>query len=192
MNSELFYQEDNGAVYVRIDGVLRHILNYETFSNLFEGPISPDQYTKFVNQSSAPFEIGTPIMDGAQLINHSEDGKVYLTDIYPWSENQDIIVYRHIINPDQFNQIGFSWNKIETKDTIGSVGVPVSVESGDNLNIVFHVAAYYNIYGVFAYAEKLNPKFESIYKRYAIGVNNLPAIKAEIIKWQGKMDGLGA
>ena len=195
MKNKLYYEEDNKAVYIHMDGVLRHIVNPETFSNLFDGPITPADYIKFENASKAPYDIGTPIMNGAILVKNPDDARVYLKDIYPWDNNQNV-VYRHIINPEQFNDFGFAWDKIVTENkniviyNSSKEGVPID-EDITNFNIIYYLTAYYNVYNVFAFKAKLNPYFESIYKRYPpVGINNLPAIKTEIIQWQDKLNEL--
>lgn len=158
--SKLYYQQDNGAVYIHLDGGLRHIPNPKTFENLFAGPINPESYIQFPKLEAAPLPILTqwPIADNAKVVETPDPTcGILLQDKYPWG---DTIVLRHIINPTQMSEIGFDYNKvIDIRDDI-NIGVPLSIESNANINAIQNLSGYYNIYNYLIIGGALNPFFE--------------------------------
>lgn len=162
MKNKLYYQQDNGAVYIHLDGGLRHIPNPDTFLNLFAGSIQPSEYINFPNASAAPLTILTnwPIMDNARLVdttNHAQG--ILLEDKYPWS---DTVVLRHVINPNQMNTLGFDWNKVVRYEETVHIGVPLKIESNYNTNAIYFLDGYHNLYGNFYFGSPLNPYFQQL------------------------------
>ena len=165
--NKLYYQQDNGAVYIHLDGGLRHIPNPDTFSNLFDGFINPEAYHQFANAEAAPLPILTqwPIIDNALLVSteNPADG-ILLQDSYAW--DKETIVVRHVINPNQMNAIGFDWNKVEETNNKINKGVPLTIESNTNINAVQNLKGYYSIYNYLIVGGELNPFFKYLLSQF--------------------------
>ena len=85
--TKFYYQQDNGTVYLHLDGGLRHIPNPTTLWNLIRGPLDPASYIQFPDAEAAPFPIFTrwPIAKKAKLVaTHHSTYAVFLEDKYPW------------------------------------------------------------------------------------------------------------
>ncbi len=162
--SNLYYETDNGAVYLYMDGVLRHIPNPSTFNNLFDGPITPSAYVNFSSSVNPPLPIGTPIMEGASLVQSSSEG-IFLQDQMPWNRSE--IVLRHIVNPQQLTNLGFSTtNMLQPGVNPTHKGVPIALESKDNYAAAEALAGYYALYNHFIITAKLNPFFIYLLANY--------------------------
>ena len=97
----MYRNPKNGAVYVHINGELRHLPNPPTADQLI-----PDWGKRFKNLPSVHFNsktIGEPLRDNSMLIKGDKTGAVYLLS------NKA----QHIANPETFNAFGFSWGKIK-------------------------------------------------------------------------------
>lgn len=154
----LFFQEDNSAVYVKLDGTLRHVPNVPTFENLFPGGIDPNNYTRFANIDCAPYPIGRPLMDGARLVGNPAG--ICLTDVMPWEP--DKVVLRHVINPEQMNDCGFDWEKVVYYDGPLFIGVPLATDSDENMKVAEELAGLYALYAHIIFEAPMNPYFEPL------------------------------
>ena len=190
--SKLYHQDDTGAVYIHLDGGLRHIPNPNTFHNLFAGKLIASEFISFSNAADAPFPILTkwPIMDNAKLVHtdKTEQG-ILLEDKYPWS---DKVVLRHVIDPNQMNTLGFDWNKVVEYSGDVTLGVPLNIESNNNINAIQYLAGYYDLYGKFFFSSPVNPFFMYLLKQFP----GMPRtkykmpLKALISKYQKIVDNL--
>jgi hypothetical protein len=157
--NKLYYQQDNGAVYIHLDGGLRHIPNPKTFGNLFEGSINPDSCIQFPNAGASPLPIFNqwPIADNALLVETSDPTcGILLQDKYPW---EDTFVLRHVISPTQMNEIGFDWHKVVKISENINIGVPLTIESNTNINAEQNLSGYYSVYNYLIVGGSLNPFF---------------------------------
>ncbi|MBP1639062.1 MAG: hypothetical protein H6Q17_645 [Bacteroidetes bacterium] len=161
---KLFFQKDNASVYVNLDGGLRHIPNPATFTNLFDGNINPSNYIQFEHSSDSPLPIIDPIIDNAKLVHEiGDNASIYLTDSYDWSPEN--IILRHVINPAQMEEIGFSWNKVVPFEGTPNVGVPIATDS-KNIDAIKKLNGYYAVYNYFFFGSPLNPFFEDVLKEF--------------------------
>ncbi len=164
--NKLYHQEDNGAVYIHLDGGLRHIPNPDTFHNLFAGKLNASEYIPFTNATDAPFPIlkQWPIMDNAKLVGTSNAAQgILLQDKYPWD---DTVVLRHVIDPNQMNELGFDWNKVVDNSGDVHLGVPLDIESNKNINAIQYLTGYYNLYGNFFFGSPINPVFKYLLAQF--------------------------
>lgn len=192
--NKLYHQDDTGQVYIHLDGGLRYIPNPDTFHNLFAGKLEVSEFISFAKASDAPFPILTqwPIMDKAKLVVTSNDAQgILLQDKYPWDD--DTVVLRHVIDPNQMNELGFDWHKVVDNSGDVHLGVPLDVESNTNIHAIQLLTGYYNIYGNFFFGSPVKPFFKyllaqfpgmpktkykaqlkSLISKYQKIVNNLP------------------
>lgn len=164
--NRLYHQEDNGAVYVHLDGGLRYIPNPDTFHNLFARALDASNFISFANAAAAPFPILSqwPIMVDAKLVTTSNSTQgILLEDKYPWD---DKVVLRHVVDPNQMKEIGFDWHKVVDYDGDVNLGVPLDIDSNTNINAVQHLAGYYGIYGKFFFNAPLKPIFEPLLSQF--------------------------
>lgn len=101
----LYYQASTGAIYILMDSELRHVPNPETYNNLFIASATTD--LKQLGSSNLPFNIGQPLMNGAQLVGIPQG--VFLTDQLAAGAP---ITLRHVINPEQMTALSFDWDKV--------------------------------------------------------------------------------
>ncbi|WP_271782187.1 hypothetical protein [Aquimarina algiphila] len=200
MKNLLYYQEDNSATYVYLDGGLRHIPNQETLDAIFTPEVINGPRIEFPNAQDAPYPIfnNWPLKAGARLVSTEDpsDG-ILLEDTYPWDQN--VTVLRHVINPQQMTDLGFDWNKVEEYSDKPIFGVPLSTNSDLNINAIQHLKGYYTIYGYFFFGGVvLNPFYEYLLQLFpghgGSGSNKNRKFRAELkslIKyWQTIVDSL--
>jgi hypothetical protein len=107
MTNSLFEETSTGKVYVLLDNELRH-LSPSAYEVLFTSEtMQPTSFTKFENSSDAPFNIGTPLYEKAELVNLTSG--VHLIDKFPVGTG---ITLRHVTGPQQMSTLGFDWAKV--------------------------------------------------------------------------------
>lgn len=95
----LIKDSSSSAIYLIIDGKKSWIQNPQSFSTLI------DSYNKVTVISNVTlYRTGPAIDQNAQLIKRSDFSAVYLTQYG---------IKRWIVNPQTFNNLGFSWTKIK-------------------------------------------------------------------------------
>lgn len=107
VHSNVYYQEDNGAVYLLMDEGLRHVPDPQTWRNLAGSvPINPSLFNTFKNADSAPYPFGPALMENAQLVNIPTDPEsIYLTDISISNPGQ--VILRPVVSPAQLHSYAF-------------------------------------------------------------------------------------
>lgn len=162
----LFYETDNAAVYLYMDGTLRHVPNPATFLNLFPGQIDPAAYYSFPNAAAAPFPIGVPLMNGAQLVSIATDPSkgILLTDQMPWDPTTTVL--RHVINPQQMTDFDFDWQKVVDFQGTPNFGVPLAVDTNKNVTAAQALAGYYAVYTFLILQGAMNPFFNYLLPNY--------------------------
>lgn len=120
----LYYQRNTGKIFILLDSSLRHIPNPKTYNNLFIGCRVSDLIQ--LNTDLLPFNLGQPLMDGAQLVGTPRG--VFLID-KPTAASP--IVLRHVISPQQMNELSFNWNAI-----IDHYTNPKHYQTGEPLTIL--------------------------------------------------------
>lgn len=191
--TDLYYQEDNGACYVHLDGGLRHLPNPGTMNNLFHSGIAPENCNQFKNAESAPFPIlnSFPIMNNAQLVNSPAhpNGSIFLTDAYPW--DRDTVVLRHVINPAQMDRIGFDWSNVVDYNGNAKVGVPLSIDS-TNYQAAQHLAGFSVLYDFLILKKPFNAFFNYLMQSFPAQSSMLykSELKSLIVKYQASVNAL--
>jgi hypothetical protein len=105
----LYRNEDNGAIYLILDGKARHIPDPATFSAVIRGGTATPAIRSFdLSTSGGPLCVGLPLMSGAQMIRDDSNGAVYLMD----KEASGRIVKRHVTSPGQMDRYHFTWDVV--------------------------------------------------------------------------------
>ena len=97
-----YYDADENKIYLYYDGKCHWIPNSRTFWHLFR------------DGNYVPYDgcrIGDPIVNGARLVQFSEEWKVYLL-------NGNVL--RHIGSPNVMDAYNFDWSKILTLPARGN------------------------------------------------------------------------
>lgn len=182
----LYHQDDIGAVYIHLDGELRHVPNPKTYNNLFNLPLVASQFIRFKNASKAPYPISKrPLMNNAKLVRVKGTAPVYLTETYPWDKGT--VYYRHVINPEQFNTLNFDWNKVqEISEKPKNISVPLAINTNKNYNSILQLKKYYALYNYLIIKGKMNPYFKDALKNYSgrPSTKYKQGLKQQIIHWQ--------
>ncbi|WP_196892416.1 hypothetical protein [Aureivirga marina] len=165
--NKLYYQQDNGAVYIHLDGGLRHVPDVKTYKKLFNFPIIPDNFIQFPNEESAPIKIlkDWPIVPNAIVITVKEFGnKLFLIDKYPWAS---YLIIRPIVSEEQMDALGFGKNLVQKNfPREAPIGVPLAIDTYKDVSDVENLVANYNLYGYLILGDKLNPYFTNMLKKF--------------------------
>jgi len=186
----LYYETDNGAVYVYLDGTLRHIPNPSTFYNLFASPINPSAYVNFASAADAPLPIGNPIMEGACLVQSLSEG-IFLQDQMPWNQSETVL--RHVVDPSQLVSLGFSTeHMLKSSVNPSHKGVPLALETKGNYIDEEKLAGYYAMYNHLIIKGEMNPFFIYLLTDYpnAHKDNYKAQLKEQIVNAQNVVNNL--
>lgn len=110
----VYYNPGTGIVYLLMDGKLREVPDWQTWTNLTGGvdlANLPHACNIIQDANNLPFDQGQQIMEGAQLVRVQGTSSVYLTDIMP--DNPDWVVLRHVVSPAQMNSYGFNGQEVQ-------------------------------------------------------------------------------
>jgi hypothetical protein len=104
----LYHNDNSGAVYLALDGFLRHVPNPQTYDALFRVALSADHMVRIQDSdiNVGGLNVGLPLLDGAQLILE-DSGKVYLTD-----NGLGVKIKRHVSDAGQMDKYQFAWEKL--------------------------------------------------------------------------------
>jgi hypothetical protein len=92
--------DDDGAIYLMLDGAMRHIPNPDIYWRLFR----TEDYRHC--RGIAPYPVGEPLSDNAVLVKCEDNPKVYML-----VDN----VKRWIASAPVFERFGFDWGKIQIR-----------------------------------------------------------------------------
>ena len=185
MFSNAYYQQDNKAIYLHLDGGLRLVPDVATFKNLFGKDFLPSDVNQFPSAKQAPFAIRYPIPSGSKVYTLPNDPKTpYFADVFPWAEGR--IVLRKIVSASQLLTLGFSTKFTPwTAGPVPSVEVPLAVNTENNWHLQTMLAGSYSVYNYLCGYGPVNPFFATWVK----GANK-PGTKAKIAETQAQIDQL--
>ncbi len=61
---KLYFNDGDGAVYLALDGALRHVPDPRTFNNLFTIPLDPSRMIHINKDDLAALKVGRPLVAG--------------------------------------------------------------------------------------------------------------------------------
>mmetsp|Transcript_45786 Transcript_45786/g.41001 ORF Transcript_45786/g.41001 Transcript_45786/m.41001 type:complete len:142 (+) Transcript_45786:45-470(+) len=112
--NRLHSKPGNGAIYLVLDGKLRHIPDPPTFNQLFD----KWEYENMNDILLQQLVKGDPLPQGSHLFNGTAP-HVYLLD-----KINGKLVKRHIVSPPVFNKYSFSGSKIKSIPNISVQAIP--------------------------------------------------------------------
>ena len=163
MFTNVFYQQDNKAIYLHLDGVLRLIPSVQTFKNLFGVDFSPNDVNQFPSAQNAPYTIQYPISSDSRVYTLSTDKDpkpLYFADVFPWNEGKT--VFRRIVSKSQLLKLGFSTKTTSwTAAQVPSIEVPLAVDSRNNWDLQATLVGNYELYSYLCHKTRVSPFFAS-------------------------------
>lgn len=104
----LYIDRDTGMVFLNLYGSFRHVPNEPTFWSLFNVPLDDGSHLIQLRNSDLPnLPLGTPLVDGAQLLQDTLTNYRYLLDV------EDGVFKRRLISNDgQFAKYKFNSAKL--------------------------------------------------------------------------------
>lgn len=163
MFSNVYYQQDNRAIYLHLDGALRLIPSVQTFKNLFGVDFKATDVNQFPNAQSAPYNIQYPISADSKLYTLSTDKApkpIYFADVFPWREGT--LVFRRVVSKSQLLKLGFANNATTWPNAqIPSIEVPLAVDSTDNWFLQTVLSGNYELYSYLCHKTVVGKFFAS-------------------------------
>lgn len=106
---KLYHNDDTGAVYIALDGFIRHVPDSPTYNALFSTPLDASRMIRIhnFNLNVEGLNEGSVLPSGAQLIRDDSNGAVYLID-----NVNGQVVKRHITSPAQMDKYHFNWGRV--------------------------------------------------------------------------------